>query len=117
MFENLSDKLQRVYKNLRGEGKLTPENIQDALRDIRMALLEADVHFKVEAADSNEEEFGEERLMERVRESSAASAADLRDAIMQSVTRFCREDFADDATLLTVVVDRPLDPHETAIDF
>jgi signal recognition particle subunit SRP54 len=47
MFENLSDKLQRVFKNLRGEGKLTPENMESALREIRVALLEADVHFKV----------------------------------------------------------------------
>jgi signal recognition particle subunit SRP54 len=47
MFDNLSDKLQRVFKNLRGEGKLTPENMEAALREIRVALLEADVHFKV----------------------------------------------------------------------
>jgi len=60
-----------------------------------------------EAADSNGEEFGEERLIALLRESPAASAADLCEAIMQDVTRFCREDFADDATLLTVVVDRP----------
>ncbi len=47
MFDNLSDKLQRVFKNLRGEGKLTPANMEEALREIRVALLEADVHFKV----------------------------------------------------------------------
>lgn len=47
MFDNLSDKLQRVFKNLRGEGKLSAENMEAALREIRMALLEADVHFKV----------------------------------------------------------------------
>src|SRR5512136_2697928 len=47
MFENLSDKLQRVFKNLRGEGKLTPENMEQALKEIRVALLEADVHFRV----------------------------------------------------------------------
>ena len=47
MFDNLQDKLQRVFKNLRGEGKLTEKNIQDALREIRMALLEADVNFRV----------------------------------------------------------------------
>ncbi len=47
MFDNLQDKLQRVFKNLRGEGKLTEQNIQDALREIRLALLEADVNFKV----------------------------------------------------------------------
>ncbi len=47
MFENLSEKLQRVFKNLRGEGKLTPENMEQALKEIRVALLEADVHFRV----------------------------------------------------------------------
>ncbi len=47
MFENLTEKLQRVFKNLRGEGKLTEENLQAALREIRLALLEADVNFKV----------------------------------------------------------------------
>jgi signal recognition particle subunit SRP54 len=47
MFENLSDKLQQVLKNLRGQGKLTGEHIQEALREIRMALLEADVNFRI----------------------------------------------------------------------
>jgi signal recognition particle subunit SRP54 len=47
MFENLSEKLQRVFKTLRGEGKLTAENMDAALKEIRVALLEADVHFKV----------------------------------------------------------------------
>ncbi|HZL56223.1 MAG TPA: signal recognition particle protein, partial [Bryobacteraceae bacterium] len=43
----LSDKLQRVFKNLRGEGRLTAENMETALREVRVALLEADVNFKV----------------------------------------------------------------------
>ena len=47
MFDNLSEKLQRVFKNLRGEGKLTAENMESALREIRIALLEADVNFRV----------------------------------------------------------------------
>ncbi|NLJ27009.1 signal recognition particle protein [Desulforhabdus amnigena] len=47
MFDNLSDRLQKIFKNLRGQGKLTEENIQSALREVRMALLEADVHYKV----------------------------------------------------------------------
>ncbi len=47
MFENLSEKLQRAFKNLRGQGTLTEENIGEALREIRVALLEADVNFKV----------------------------------------------------------------------
>ncbi len=47
MFENLTEKLNRVFKTLKGQGKLTEKNIQDALREVRLALLEADVHFKV----------------------------------------------------------------------
>src|SRR5246500_2519831 len=47
MFENLSEKLQRAFKNLRGQGTLNEENMQEALREIRLALLEADVNFKV----------------------------------------------------------------------
>lgn len=47
MFDNLSDKFQKIFKHLRGQGKLTEENIREALREVRMALLEADVHFKV----------------------------------------------------------------------
>ncbi len=47
MFESLSDKLKKTLKNLRGEGKLTPEHVDIALREIRMALLEADVNYKV----------------------------------------------------------------------
>ena len=47
MFENLSDKLNTVFKQLKGHGKLTEKNIQDGLREVRMALLEADVHYKV----------------------------------------------------------------------
>jgi len=47
MFETLSDKLQRVFKNLRGEGRLTEAHLDEALKEIRMALLEADVNFKV----------------------------------------------------------------------
>lgn len=47
MFENLQEKLQRAFKTLRGEATLTEENIDEALREIRLALLEADVNFKV----------------------------------------------------------------------
>src|ERR1044072_2934165 len=47
MFESLSDKLKKTLKNLRGEGRLTPEHVDVALREIRMALLEADVNYKV----------------------------------------------------------------------
>jgi len=47
MFENLTEKLQRAFKNLRGQGVLTEENVGEVLREIRMALLEADVNLNV----------------------------------------------------------------------
>jgi signal recognition particle subunit SRP54 len=47
MFESLSERLQDVFKTLRGEARLTPESIEAALREIRLALLEADVNFRV----------------------------------------------------------------------
>src|SRR6266545_1505192 len=47
MFESLSTRLQDVFKSLRGETRLTPDTIEAALREIRLALLEADVNFKV----------------------------------------------------------------------
>jgi len=47
MFENLSTKLDSIFKKLRGHGKLTEQNIQEALKEVRIALLEADVNFKV----------------------------------------------------------------------
>src|SRR3989441_1975771 len=47
MFDSLSSKLQNAFRNLRGLGKISEENAGDALREVRMALLEADVNFKV----------------------------------------------------------------------
>ena len=47
MFENLSDKLESVFKKLRGQGVMTEDNIKEALREVRLVLLEADVNFKV----------------------------------------------------------------------
>ena len=47
MFENLSDRLQSLMSNLRGKGKLSEKDIDQAMREIRLALLEADVNFKV----------------------------------------------------------------------
>ena len=46
-FESLSDKLQNVFKNLRGKGRLSEEDVKAALKEVKMALLEADVNFKV----------------------------------------------------------------------
>ena len=47
MFENLNDRLNNIFKKLKGHGKLTEKNIEDGLKEVRMALLEADVHYKV----------------------------------------------------------------------
>src|SRR5207244_5578769 len=47
MFENLQERLQRTFKSLRGQAVLNEENMQETLRELRLALLEADVNFKV----------------------------------------------------------------------
>ena len=47
MFENLSEKLERSLKNLKGEGKITEINISETLKEVRRALLDADVSYKV----------------------------------------------------------------------
>ena len=47
MFENLSDKLERAFKVLKGEGKITEINVAETLKEVRKALLDADVNFKV----------------------------------------------------------------------
>ena len=63
MFDNLSDKLNTVFKNLKGHGKLTEKNIEDGLKAVRMALLEADVHYRVVKqfiADTKERSLGQE---------------------------------------------------------
>lgn len=49
MFDALTDKLQQIFKNLRGMGKISDSNVADSLREVRLALLEADVNFKVVA--------------------------------------------------------------------
>jgi signal recognition particle subunit SRP54 len=69
MFGRLSDKLQDVFKNLRGQGKISETNIADALREVRLALLDADVNFQV-AKD----------FIARVREKA------LGEAVLRSVT-------------------------------
>ncbi len=66
MFENLTDKLELTFKRLRGQGKITEKNIEESLRDVRLALLEADVNFKVvkDFIDSiKEKALGQEVLL------------------------------------------------------
>jgi signal recognition particle subunit SRP54 len=63
MFDSLSDKLNSVFKQLKGQGKLSEKNIADGLRAVRMALLEADVHYQVVkrlVADIKERALGQE---------------------------------------------------------
>ena len=47
VFDSLTDRLSEAFRNLRGQARLDEKNIQDGLREVRLALLEADVHFKV----------------------------------------------------------------------
>lgn len=63
MFDNLTDKLTSAFKKLKGHGKLTEKNIEEGLKEIRIALLEADVHYKVVKkliADIKERAIGQE---------------------------------------------------------
>ena len=65
MFENLSDKLDSVFRKLKGHGKLSENNIEEGLKEVRMALLEADVHYRVAKkfiADVKERALGREVL-------------------------------------------------------
>ncbi|HOB16620.1 MAG TPA: signal recognition particle protein [Defluviitoga sp.] len=66
MFESLQKKLSGVFKNLSGKGKLTEKNIKDAVREVKLALLEADVHYKVvkEFIDKVKEEALGEKVLE-----------------------------------------------------
>ena len=63
MFDNLSDRLNAIFKKLKGHGKLTEKNVEEGLREVRIALLEADVHYKVTKkliADIKERALGQE---------------------------------------------------------
>ncbi|MBW1695118.1 MAG: signal recognition particle receptor subunit alpha, partial [Deltaproteobacteria bacterium] len=63
MFDSLSDRLNVIFKKLKGHGKLNEKNIEESLKEVRMALLEADVHYKVAKkfiADIKERALGQE---------------------------------------------------------
>ncbi len=68
MFENISDKLQETFKHLTGRGKLTESNIEDAMREVRLSLLEADVNYKIvkEFVDAVKSECLGERVMKSI---------------------------------------------------
>jgi len=81
MFENLSEKLQRTFKNLRGQGTLSEENMQEALREIRLALLEADVNFKVV-----------KELIDHIREKATGSEVMLQISPTEQVVKIVHEE-------------------------
>ncbi len=83
MFENLTDRLQRVFKTLRGEGKLTEEHLDAALSQIRDALLEADVNVTV--ADG---------LLARIREKSLGAEVMTKLSPDQQVVKIVRDELA-----------------------
>ena len=57
MFENLSDKLERSFKLLKGEGRISEINIAETLKDVRRALLDADVNFKISKNFTDPQQF------------------------------------------------------------
>jgi signal recognition particle subunit SRP54 len=65
MLDSLSDRLNTIFRKLKGHGKLTEKNIEDGMKEVRMALLEADVHYRVVKsfiADIKERAMGREVL-------------------------------------------------------
>ncbi|HXH51643.1 MAG TPA: signal recognition particle protein [Terriglobia bacterium] len=100
MFEALQDKFQQAFKNLRGRGTLTPEAIDETLRDVRMALLEADVNFNVVKA-----------LLERVRVRALGEEIGATFTPAQEVVRIVRDELVEilgrDASLLTFSKEYP----------
>jgi len=84
MFDNLSDKMDRVFKTLRGEGSLNEWHIENALKEIRVALLEADVHFRVVKEFTN-----------RVREKALGQDVLSAFSPAQQVTKIVRDELQD----------------------
>src|SRR5258708_37201648 len=80
MFENLTEKLQRTFKNLRGQGKLTEEHLDAALAEIREALLEGDVN--VDVADE---------LLANIRQKAIGSEVMLQLSPDQQVVKTVRD--------------------------
>src|SRR5215475_6955200 len=100
MFDSLSNRLQDVFKSLRGQGRLTPENIEAALREIRLALLEADVNFKVVKA-----------FVDRVRDRAMEEEVLKSLTASQTVVKIVRDEmlalFGDSQGGLTTTTKRP----------
>src|ERR1700741_3369169 len=91
MFESLSTRLQDVFKTLRRETRLTPESIEAALREIRLALLEADVNFKVVKAFTDRVR---DRAMDAIQEESSPGADPTLRGLspVQQVVRIVRDE-------------------------
>ena len=100
MFESLSDRLQGAFRSLRGEGRLTEQTVEAALREIRMALLEADVNFKVVKA-----------FIDRVRDKAVDQEVLKSLTPAQQVVRIVRDEmlalFGDTQGGLPVTAQRP----------
>jgi signal recognition particle subunit SRP54 len=100
MFDSLSTRLQDVFKSLRGQGRLTPDNIEAALREIRLALLEADVNFKVVKA-----------FVDRVRDRAMEEDVLKSLTASQTVVKIVRDEmlalFGDSQGGLTTTTKRP----------
>src|SRR5690348_2555464 len=87
MFDSLSTRIQDVFKSLRGEARLTPELVETALREIRLALLEADVNFKVVKAFIDRVR---DRAMDAIQEGSGEDLRGL--SPVQQVVRIVRDE-------------------------
>ena len=100
MFDSLSTRLQDVFKSLRGQGRLTPENIEAALREIRLALLEADVNFKVVKAFVD-------RVRDRAMEEEVLKSLTASQAVVKIVRDEMLALFGDSQGGLTTTTKRP----------
>jgi len=84
VFESLTERLQGIFRSLRGQGLLTEAHLDAALREIRLALLEADVHFKVT-----------KQLLERVRQRAAGQEILRSLSPDQAVLRVVRDELVE----------------------
>src|SRR6185295_15181836 len=89
MFDSLSDRLQGVFRSLRGEARLTEQTVEAALREIRMALLEADVNFKVVKAfiDRVRDRAVDQEVVKIVRDEMLALFGDTQGGLPASQAR------------------------------
>src|SRR6476660_547376 len=89
MFESLSDRLQGVFRSLRGEARLTEQTVEAALREIRLALLEADVNFKVVKAfiDRVRDRAVDQEVLKIVRDEMLALFGDTQGGLPASQAR------------------------------